>query len=112
MARLRVRGELVDIRAADLRFTTHDAAAYLNDSVCLQLSAQDIAALQQRTEGWIAVLSMLGRDDVDAFSAGFAGDDRYIVDHPVEEVLERHPEEVRRFLLRTSILARARSSRQ
>ncbi len=111
LARLRARGELVEIRAADLRFTPDEAAAYLNESMGLDLDAPDVAALEGRTEGWIAALqlaalSIQGRDDVAGFIAGFAGDDRYIVDYLVEEVLHRQPEHVRGFLLRTSILER------
>jgi LuxR family maltose regulon positive regulatory protein len=111
LARLRARGELVEIRAADLRFTPDEAAAYLNDVMGLDLAAEDVAALEGRTEGWIAALqlaalSMQGRDDVAGFIAGFAGDDRYIVDYLVEEVLHRQPEPVRSFLLETSILGR------
>ena len=111
LARLRARGELVEIRAADLRFTPDEAAAYLNEVMGLDLAAGDVAALEGRTEGWIAALqlaalSMQGRDDVAGFIAGFAGDDRYIVDYLVEEVLHRQPEHVRSFLLETSILDR------
>ena len=111
LARLRARGELVEIRAADLRFTPDEAAGYLNEVMGLDLAARDIAALEGRTEGWIAALqlaalSMQGRDDVAGFIAGFAGDDRYIVDYLVEEVLRRQPGRVRSFLLQTSILGR------
>jgi LuxR family maltose regulon positive regulatory protein len=111
LARLRARGELVEIRAAELRFTPEEAAAYLNDVMGLQLTAPDVAALEARTEGWIAALqlaalSMRGRDDVAGFIAGFAGDDRYVVDYLVEEVLQRQPEHVQTFLLQTSILSR------
>ena len=111
LARLRGRGELVEIRAADLRFTPDEAAAYLNEVMGLVLTAQDVAALEGRTEGWIAALqlaalSMQGRDDIAGFIAGFAGDDRYIVDYLVEEVLQRQPDNVRSFLLQTSILGR------
>jgi LuxR family transcriptional regulator, maltose regulon positive regulatory protein len=86
LARLRVRGELVETRAAELRFTPEEAAAYLNQTMGLVLSAQDVAALEARTEGWVAALqlaalSIQGRDDVAAFIAGFAGDDRYILDY-------------------------------
>ncbi len=110
LARLRARGELVEIRAADLRFTLDEAAAYLNEVMGLELTTADVGALEGRTEGWIAALqlaalSMQGRDDVAAFIAGFAGDDRYIVDYLVGEVLQRQPERVRSFLLRTSILS-------
>ncbi len=111
LARLRARGELVEIRAADLRFTPDEAAAYLNEAMGLALTASDVAALEARTEGWIAALqlaalSIQGREDVAGFIAGFAGDDRYIVDYLVEEVLHRQPDHVRSFLLQTSVLDR------
>lgn len=109
LARLRARGELLEVRAADLRFTADEAAAYLTGTMGLPLTSHDVAALAGRTEGWIAALqlaalSMEGRDDVGGFIAGFAGDDRYIVDYLVEEVLQRQPEDLRTFLLRTSVL--------
>jgi LuxR family transcriptional regulator, maltose regulon positive regulatory protein len=111
LARLRARGQLVEVRAADLRFTLDEVVAYLNGVIGLDLAASDIAALEGRTEGWIAALqlaalSMQGRDDVAGFIAGFAGDDRYIVDYLVEEVLGRQPAEVRGFLVQTSVLDR------
>ncbi len=111
LARLRARGELVETRAAELRFTPDEAAAYLNEMMGLQLTARDVAALEGRTEGWIAALqlaalSMQGRDDVAGFIAGFAGDDRHVVDYLVEEVLQRQPDRVQAFLLQTSILGR------
>ncbi len=111
LARLRGRGELVEVRAADLRFTPGEAAAYLNGVMGLALTAADVAALEGRTEGWIAALqlaalSMQGREDTAAFIDGFAGDDRYIVDFLAEEVLQRQPEHVQHFLLQTSILDR------
>jgi len=111
LARWRARGELAEIRAAELRFTAEEAAAYLNEMMGLQLTAQDVATLEGRTEGWIAALqlaalSMQGRDDVAGFIAGFAGDDRYVVDYLAEEVLARQPERVHTFLLQTSILGR------
>ena len=111
LARLRARGELVEVRAADLRFTPDEAAAYLNEVMGLELTAADVAALEGRTEGWIAALqlaalSMQGRDDVAGFIAGFTGDDRYIVDYLAEEVLHRQPGQVRDFLLHTSLLDR------
>jgi LuxR family transcriptional regulator, maltose regulon positive regulatory protein len=111
LARWRARGELVEVRAAELRFTPAEAAAYLNETMGLQLTARDVAALEGRTEGWIAALqlaalSMQGRDDVTGFIAGFAGDDRYVVDYLAEEVLARQPDRVQAFLLQTSILGR------
>jgi LuxR family maltose regulon positive regulatory protein len=109
LARLRARGDLVEIRAADLRFTPDEASTYLNEVMGLELGPEDIVVLEARTEGWIAALqlaalSMQGRDDVAGFITGFSGNDRYIVDYLVEEVLARQPEPVRTFLLRTSIL--------
>jgi LuxR family maltose regulon positive regulatory protein len=111
LARLRVRGELGEIRAADLRFTADEAVDYLNGAMGLELTEADVTTLDARTEGWIAALqlaalSMQGRDDVASFIEGFAGDDRFIVDYLVGEVLERQPEPVRRFLLQTSVLDR------
>jgi hypothetical protein len=111
LARLRVRGELAEIRAAELRFTPDEAAAYLNEMMGLELTARDVAALEARTEGWIAALqlaalSMQGRDDVTGFIAGFAGDDRYVVDYLAEEVLQRQTDRVQAFLLQTSVLGR------
>jgi LuxR family maltose regulon positive regulatory protein len=111
LARLRARGALAEIRAADLRFTNEEAAEYLNAAMDLGLTARDLAALETRTEGWIAALqlaalSLRGRADASEFIAAFSGDDRYVVDYLVEEVLRRQPPAVRDFLLRTSILAR------
>jgi LuxR family maltose regulon positive regulatory protein len=111
LARLRARGELVEVRAADLRFTPEEVAALLNENIGLNLTAAEIAVLERRTEGWIAALqlaalSLQGRDDGAAFIAGFAGDDRYIVDYLVDEVLERQSEPRRRFLIQTSVLDR------
>src|SRR5436190_5300320 len=111
LARLRARGHLTEVRAADLRFTASEAAAFLNQVMGLSLSAADIAALEDRTEGWIAglqlaALSMQGHQDVAGFIRAFAGDHRYIVDYLVAEVLEHEPAPVRSFLLQTSILDR------
>ncbi|MGY3379600.1 LuxR family maltose regulon positive regulatory protein [Arthrobacter sp. TE12231] len=111
LSRWRVRGELVEIRAAELRFTPEEAAAYLNGAAGLDLAAADVAALEERTEGWIAALqlaalSLQGRDDVAGFIARFAGNDRYVVDYLVEEVLQHQPEPVRGFLLQSAVLDR------
>ena len=111
LARLRARGELTETRAAELRFTPGEAATYLNETMGLALTAPDVAALEGRTEGWIAALqlaalSIQGRDDVAEFITGFAGDDRYIVDYLAEEVLQRQPQHLRDFLLQTCILDR------
>ncbi len=109
LARWRARGDLAEIRAAELRFTPDEAAAYLNGTMGLQLTARDVTALEARTEGWIAALqlaalSMQGREDVAGFIDGFAGDDRYVVDYLAEEVLARQPDRVQAFLLQTCIL--------
>ncbi len=111
LARMRARGELTELRAADLRFTAAEAAAYLVEAMHLPLTAQDVSTLGTRTEGWIAALqlaalSMQGREDLAGFVAAFAGDDRYIVDYLVEEVLQRQPEHIRAFLLDTCVLSR------
>jgi LuxR family maltose regulon positive regulatory protein len=111
LARWRARGELVEIRAADLRFTSDETATYLTEATGLHLAADDVEVLEERTEGWIAALqlaalSIQGRDDVGGFIARFAGNDRYIVDYLVEEVLAHQPEPVREFLLHTAVLDR------
>ncbi|MCW5714675.1 MAG: hypothetical protein KIT43_09210 [Bauldia sp.] len=111
LPRLRARGELVEVRAADLRFDPAEAADYLNGTMGLRLTAGNVADLDDRTEGWIAALQLAaltlrGRADADDFIATFTGNDRYVFDYLVEEVLQRQPPELRRFLLRTSILDR------
>ena len=115
LARLRARGQLTELRAADLRFAPAEAAEFLTRVMGLTLSTDDIAALEGRTEGWIAglqlaALSVQGHQDVHGFIRAFAGDHRYIVDYLVEEVLQRQPEPVRDFLLQTSILDRLTGS--
>lgn len=111
LPRWRVRGELVEVRAADLRFTLAETTAYLNSVAGLGLSHSDVASLEQRTEGWIAALqlaavSMRGRADPSGFVSRFAGTDRYVVDYLVEEVLANQPEQVRDFLLHTAVVDR------
>lgn len=111
LSRLRVRHQLVELRADDLRFTLGEAATFLNEIMSLQLSERDIAALESRTEGWIAglqlaALSMQGRKDIAGFISAFAGSHRYIIDYLTEEVLHQQTEQVRTFLLQTSILER------
>ncbi|MCC7446107.1 MAG: helix-turn-helix transcriptional regulator [Anaerolineae bacterium] len=111
LARLRARGQLTELRASDLRFTPSEAAEFLNRGMGLGLSADNIAALENRTEGWIAglqlaALSLQGHQDIPNFIRAFAGDHRYIVDYLVEEVLDQQPEPVRNFLLQTAILDR------
>ncbi len=111
LPRRRARQTLIEVRAADLRFTLAEAAELLNAHLRLGLSAADLAALEQRTEGWavglqLAALSLQGRDDKHAFVSAFAGDDRYIADYLIEEVIQRQPPSVQDFLLKTSILPR------
>lgn len=111
LARYRARGQMTELRAADLRFTPAEAAGFLNQVMGLDLSAEEVAVLETRTEGWIAglqlaALSMRGRADVAGFVKAFAGDNRYIVDYLIEEVLQRQPERVRSFLRQTSLLDR------
>ncbi len=115
LARLRSHGELTELRVSDLRFTTDEAAAFLNQGMGLEISAREVSALEQRTEGWVAglqlaALSLQGRGDISDFVAAFSGDDRYIVDYLLEEVLQRQPDHVRRFLLQTSVLDRLNGS--
>jgi len=111
LARLRARGEMTELRASDLRFSDKEAAAFLNDVMRLDLSPEDIDALEARAEGWIvglqmAALSMRGRKDVSGFIRAFTGTHRFILDYLVEEVLDQQSPAVQEFLLRTSILER------
>ncbi|MCB0109903.1 MAG: tetratricopeptide repeat protein, partial [Caldilineaceae bacterium] len=108
LARYRVRGQLTEVRAADLRFTPTEAAEFLNQ-MGLSLSEEEVAALEARTEGWIAglqmaALSMAGRADTAQFIQAFAGSHRFVLDYLAEEVLQRQPDHIRRFLLQTAIL--------
>ncbi|MCB0220896.1 MAG: tetratricopeptide repeat protein, partial [Chrysiogenetes bacterium] len=106
-----VRGQLTELRAADLRFTPSEAAGFLNQAMGLNLSSGDIAALETRTEGWVAglqmaALSMQGRADTAGFIQAFTGSHRFVLAYLAEEGLHQQPERVRRFLLQTSILER------
>ncbi len=111
IARLRSRGQVAEIRTEDLRFTPDEAAAFLRQTMGLALSFEQVEALDERVEGWIAglqmaALSMRGREDVDDFIRAFAGTHRFIMDFMLEEVLAGEPEEVQAFLLQTAILTR------
>ncbi len=111
LARLRVGGQLTELRVADLRFTPSEAAAFLNQVMGLPLSAEDIAALERRTEGWIAglqlaAISLQGHQDATSFITSFTGSHHFVMDYLVEEVLQQQSESVQTFLLRTSILDR------
>lgn len=109
LSRLRARGDLLEVRAADLRFTTAEATAFLNDVMGLGLEAEHVAALERRTEGWatglqLAALSAAGTADPDGFVEAFAGSHRFVLDYLVDEVLAGQPADVRSFLLDTSVL--------
>jgi LuxR family maltose regulon positive regulatory protein len=111
VARLRGRGQLTELRLADLRFKSDEAAEFLGRVMGLGLSDGDVTALTARTEGWVAglqmaALSLQGKDDVSRFVAAFTGSNRYILDYLLEEVLHRESERVQAFLLQTSILER------
>lgn len=111
LARLRVRGQLSELRAADCRFSTSEAAQFLNQIMGLSLAEEDVAALEQRTEGWIAglqmaALSMQGQEDVHGFVQSFTGSHHFVLDYLIEEVLGRQPLDIQTFLLRTAILDR------
>ena len=111
LARLRACGQLTELRATDLRFTSAEAAEFLNQVMGLGLSAEEIAALENRTEGWIAglhlaALSMQRSEDITDFIQSFTGSHRFVLDYLVEEVLHQQPESVQTFLLQTSILDR------
>ncbi len=111
LTRLRARGTLTEFHAPDLRFTVEETAAFLTGVMGLPLSAEQVTALQVRTEGWIAglqlaALSLQGRDDVAGFIDAFTGGHRYVVDYLVEEVLLRQPAAVQDFLVQTCILER------
>jgi LuxR family maltose regulon positive regulatory protein len=123
IARLRARSQVVELRAADLRFTELEAAQFLNDVMALHLDTESVAALDERTEGWIAGLQMASialqarlaaqshlsrrdRKDVLGFIESFSGTNRYILDYLLEEVLASQPPEIQHFLLCTSILER------
>jgi ATP/maltotriose-dependent transcriptional regulator MalT len=107
---MRAAGEVLEIRAAQLRFSDTEAGALLNDSLALDLEQADVALLRERTEGWpaglrLAALSLRDQDDPKAFVAAFAGDDRQIADY-LHEFVAAQPRRLREFLLRTSILER------
>ena len=111
LARLRARGQLTELRAADLRFTSSEAVEFLNQMMKLKLSAEDISALETRTEGWIAglqlaALSLQEREDNASFIQAFTGSHRFVLDYLVEEVLQHQSEQIRSFLLQTAILDR------
>jgi len=113
LARLRTRGQLTEIRAADLRFTPEEAVTFLNDTMGLELSTKDVAALEARTEGWaaglhLAALSMRGKapEGIADFIVAFSGSNRHVIDYLAEEVMAQQPDEIHDFLCQTAILDR------
>jgi LuxR family maltose regulon positive regulatory protein len=118
LSRLRTRGQLTEVRAADLRFTPAEAREFLNQVMGLDLTAADVRALDERTEGWIAGLQLAalslrdipGRDDIAVFIEAFTGSNRFVIDYLADEVLARQPAGVREFLLRTAVLDRLTGS--
>ena len=111
VARLRARGQVVEIRQDDLRFSLEECRDFLHGVLGIRLAGEDVAALERRTEGWIAglqlaALSMRGRSDLTGFIQSFTGSSRFILDYLVEEVFAQQPAEMQDFLLKTSILER------
>jgi LuxR family maltose regulon positive regulatory protein len=115
ISRLRTRGQLNELRALDLQFTLEETAEFLNQIMGLNLSADDIAALESRTEGWIAglqlaAISMRGREDANQFIQSFTGSNRLVLDYLIDEVLNQQHKDIQTFLLQTSILNRLTGS--
>ncbi len=115
LARFRGRRELVEIRADDLRFSLEEAARFFNEQMRFDLTESDLAALQSRTEGWIAglqmaALSLQGRHDMSDFIAAFSGADRYVLDYLLEEVITRQPKEFQQVMFSLAILDRFNGS--
>jgi LuxR family transcriptional regulator, maltose regulon positive regulatory protein len=115
LPRLRVRGQLTELRAEDLRFSLSETGAFLNRTMGLGLSSSQLQALEERTEGWVAGLQLAGlslqkREDIEGFIAGFSGSHRYMLDYIVEEVLEQQTPTDQEFLLHTAILERLSGS--
>jgi LuxR family maltose regulon positive regulatory protein len=112
---LRAHGQLLELRTQDLRFTSQEAAEFLNEVMRLGLSPEDIGALEARTEGWVvglqmAALSLRGHENASDFIRAFSGSHRYVLDYLVEEVLKRQPAHIQTFLLETSILEKLNSA--
>lgn len=115
LARLRVQGQLNELRAAHLRFSSDEASVFLINAVGLTLSAENIQALEKRTEGWIAglqlaALSLRGHGDPDQFIDNFSGSNRFVLDYLMEEVFQQQPAALQRFLLHASLLTRFNAS--
>jgi LuxR family maltose regulon positive regulatory protein len=115
LSRLRAQGQLTELRATDLRFSSSEASEFLNRVMGLNLSTEDIAALETRTEGWIAglqlaAISLRGKKDTTKLIKSFSGSHRLVLDYLIEEVLDQQPESVHTFLLQTAILERLTGS--
>ena len=116
LARLRARGQLTELRAADLRFSHHsEAAEFLNQVMGLNLSEENIAVLEARTEGWIAglqlaAISLQGKEDASSSIQAFSGSHRFVLDYLIEEVLQQQSESIQTFLLQTAVLDRLSGS--
>ena len=115
LSRLRTRCQLTELRAIDLRFTNSEAAEFLNMVMGLNLSAKDIAALERRTEGWIAglqlaAISLQGKEETSQLIKSFSGSHRLVLDYLIEEVIDQQPKSIQTFLLQTSILNRLTGS--
>jgi LuxR family maltose regulon positive regulatory protein len=116
LPQLRARGQVTELRERDLRFTTEEAAAFFSRTMGLSISVEASAALESRTEGWIAGLQLAalaiqeGAEQPETFVKAFAGSDRYVMDYLIAEVLQRQPPEIRSFLQRTAILNRLNAS--
>ena len=111
VARLRTRGQMVEIRSTDLRFTREEMIVFLSQTSSMEFSAEDITAIETRTEGWIAglqlaALALQGRQDIAHFLQAFTGSHRFVVDYLTQEVLARQPANVQNFLLQTALLER------
>lgn len=115
LARLRARGELNEVRSRELRFTLQETSTFLRRVMKIDLSAEQIASLDNRLEGWIAGLQLLavslqGRRDIDGFIQSFSGSHRYVFDYLMEEVLQQQPADIEDFLIQTSILQQLNAS--
>ncbi|MBA2679221.1 MAG: LuxR family transcriptional regulator, partial [Ktedonobacteraceae bacterium] len=115
LSRLRVRGQLLEIRAADLRFTREDVSTFLRHAMGLSLSEEEVAALHKRTEGWVAglqlaALSLRTQQDRSAWIAAFSGSHRYLLDYVQQEILMLQPLPIQRFLLQVAVLTRMNAS--
>ncbi len=115
LSRLRANGRMTEIRVADLRFSHAEAAQFFRQTMNLDLGEQEIKALESRTEGWVAglqlaAISMRGQEDIPGFIRSFAGSHHFVLDYLMDEVLQRQPQAIRNFLLRTSILERLSAS--